>query len=187
MAKGSQRGMTLVEVVIAATLGVLVTATVVGFGVYMGKLSKATFSQLKFSMYSKKTIEEIADVIRYAKRIQIQDGGKSLLCTDENNVTGKIYYSDDDNKPSTLLNNRMYYVSNIKATPFTPVMIGRYISPFPNTPIFSYLDRTSAVEIRFRIGDPRDDPGADFNAETGPGPQGMDVRGAFGPRNSYLE
>lgn len=183
----SRRAMTLMEMMIAAVLSVIVTASVTEFSIYMARLSKSTFSQLKFSMYAKATIEDIARVIRYAKRIQVQGGGLYLFCTDENNVTSCFYYSDDDHNSQTLRDNRIYYVENVNAPHPTPVMVGRYISPFAGTPIFNYLDRTSAVEIRFRVGDPSNAPGAAFQAETGPGPQGLDVRTAFGPRNSYLE
>ena len=183
----SQRGMTLLETVITAVIGVIVTAAVTEFGIYMANMNKSTFSQLKFAQYTRQTIENIAKVVRYSKRLQVTDGGTKLLCTDENNVTSSFYYSDVDRNAVTLADNRIYYISNINVAGPTPVMVGRYISPFPNTPIFAYLDRTSAVEIRFRVGDPRSDPRGLYDNQTGPGPQGLDVRAAFGPRNSYLE
>lgn len=179
--------MTLIEVIVVATLGVLLSAALMTFALYLGKLSKSTFSQLKFGHYSKQTIERTAKVIRYAKRIEVHDGGTRLLCTDEGDITSAIYYSDDDDNASTLSNNRLYYDSDVNDETNDPTMIGRYISPVPGKPIFDYLDRTSAVEINFRVGDPRDDPGASFHRETGPGPQGITVQTAFGPRNSYVD
>jgi hypothetical protein len=161
----------------------------VGFSIYVAKLSKSTFSQLKFSVYSRQTIERIAKSVRYAKRIEVpvSDAGKRLLCTNDYNVTSAIYYSDDDNNPLTLSNNRLYYVRDVNAPGSSPRLIGRYISPLPGKPVFRYVDRTSAVEINFRVGDPTSDPKGVFNRETGPGPQGLDVHTAFGPRNSYLD
>jgi len=179
--------MTLTEVIVVAVLAVLVSAALMSFALYFAKLSKSTFSQLKFSRYTKKAIEEIAKRVRYAKRLEVQDSGTRLLCTDENDVTCAIYFSDDDDNPSTLVNNRLYYDPNTDDDGVDAIMIGCYISSVPSKPVFDYLDRTSAVEINFRVGDPRDDPGASFQRETGPGPQGVTVQTAVGPRNSYLD
>lgn len=179
--------MTLMETVVVAVLGVILTLAMVSFGVFLSKLNKSTLSQLRFSIFSKKAIEEIAKVIRYAKRIEVTNEGTRLLCTDENNITSAIYYHDDDGRAWTLANNRLYYVADIHATSPQPVAIAGYISPLPDKPIFTYVDRTSAVEISFRMGDPRNEPKAPYHRETGPGPQGLDIRTAFGPRNSYLE
>ena len=182
----SRRGMTLIEIQIVCVLGVILTTAVITFGVFMAKLNKSSFSQLKFSLYSKKTIEDIAKVIRYAKFIQVTESGNRLLCTDDHDITSAIYYKDEDKNPNTLSNNRLYYISNTAAPSAHPEVIGRYISPFPGKAIFAYLDRTSAVEINFRVGDPSGNPEAAYQVETGPGPQGLDIRTAFGPRNSYL-
>jgi len=182
----SQRGMTLMEIMLVCVLGVILTTAVIMFGTFMAKVNKSSFSQLKFSLNSKRTIENIAKVIRYAKSIQVTESGNRLLCTDDGNITSAIYYRDEDGNPNTLSNNRLRYISNIAASDARAEVIGRYISPFPGKPIFAYLDRTSAVEINFRVGDPSGLPEAVYHVETGPGPQGLDVRTAFGPRNSYL-
>jgi len=178
--------MTLTEVVVVAVLGVIMASALVGFSIYVAKLSKSTFSQLKFGYYAQQTTERVSKTIRYAKRIQVVDNGNRLLCTNDYDVTSAIYFSDDDHTTWTLANNRLYYVANINAPGGTPRMIGRYIFPFRDRPIFQYLDRTSAVEINFRVGDPRE-PTRIFDRETGPGPQGIDVRTAVGPRNSYMD
>ena len=179
--------MTLVEVVVVAVLGVVMSSALVGFSVYLAKLSKSTFSQLKFGHYAQQTIERIAKTVRYAKHIEVVDNGMRLLCTNDYGVTSAIYFSDDDHTTYTLANNRLYYIADINAPGgATPRMIGRYVFPFRDKKIFAYKDRTSAVEINFRVGDPRE-PTRIFDRETGPGPQGMDVRTAVGPRNSYLD
>jgi Tfp pilus assembly protein PilE len=179
--------MTLVEVVIVAVLGVILSSALVGFSIYVAKLSKSTFSQLKFGHYAQQTIERIAKTVRYAKHIEVVDNGMRLLCTNDYGVTSAIYFSDDDHTTYTLANNRLYYIADINAAGgTTPRMIGRYVFPFRDKKIFAYKDRTSAVEINFRVGDPRE-PTRIFDRETGPGPQGMDVRTAVGPRNSYMD
>jgi len=185
--RAGRAGMTMVEVLVAAMIGVILSAALMSFAVYMAKLSKSTFSQMKFCHYTKQTIERIAKVIRYAKRIEVKNNGTELYCTDERDITSEIYYNDADNDPQTLSNNKLYYVPDINNQNSQPEVIGRYISPFAGTPIFQYRDRTSAVVINFRVGDPSADPGARFQSETGPGPQGVDVHTAFGPRNSYLD
>jgi len=182
-----QRAVTLTEVMVAASVGLIVSVALVGFLDLMAKMSKSVLSQLKFTHYARQTIERTARVIRYAKRIEVRDGGTRLLCTDERNRTSAILYRDDDGNSRTLSNNRLYFVANVDGDPTNETMIGRFISPIRGKPIFRYLDRTSAVEINFRVGDPTNDPGASFQRETGPGPQGVDVTTAFGPRNSYLD
>jgi type II secretory pathway pseudopilin PulG len=178
------RAMTLLEVMFAATLSVIITGAVVGFLLYMTKLNKSTFSQLKFGHFSKQTIERMAGVIRYAKRIEVTSDGTRLDCWDENDRNHTIYFSDGDNDPWTLANNCLYYNSPNLSTPDS---ICHYVSPIPGRPIFAYRDRTTPVEINFRIGDPLRAPAAKFHRETGPGPQGVTISTACGPRNSYLD
>lgn len=182
-----RRGLTLVEMMIAASLGVLIMAAVAGFSFYMAKLSKSTTSQLKFFHYAKRAIWQMGQTIRYAKRIQVIDGGNRLECVDERDVTSAIYYSDEDGNPLTLSNNRIYWIRNVDAEGATPRAIASYVSPVAGKPIFAYQDRTSAVEINFRLGDPTANPHALFQRETGPGPQGLTINTAIGPRNSYLD
>ncbi|MCX8037385.1 MAG: hypothetical protein N3D11_10155 [Candidatus Sumerlaeia bacterium] len=175
------------ETLVAASLGVILTASLIAFAMFIARLNKSSFSQVKFAHYTKQCIEDIARVIRYAKRITVSNAGRRLECINEFNITSAIYYSDDDNNPNTLSNNRIYYRENINDPNSRARVIGRYVSPFPGRPIFAYLDRTSAVEINFRVGDPSGRGSAVYHRETGPGPQGVDVRTAFGPRNSYLD
>ncbi len=185
--RNRRRAMTLMETIVAASLGVILTAALIAFAFFMARLNKSSFSQVKFAHYTKQCIEDIARVIRYSKRITVSSTGTRVECTNEFDITSAIYYSDDDSDPNTLSNNRIYYKENINDPNTRAKVIGRFISPFPGRPIFAYLDRTSAVEINFRVGDPSGRTSAVYQRETGPGPQGMDVRTAFGPRNSYLE
>jgi hypothetical protein len=180
-----RRGVTLLEVLVAASLGVIVSLGIVLLSFFLARLNKSTFSQLKYSYRTRQTIERMAKVIRYSKRIEVKDEGMRLVCTDENDVENVIYYQDGDGQPYTLADNVLLYKEG--ANDPTAEVIGRWLTPLPNEPVFAYRDRTSAVEIRFRVGDPTANPAGRFQQETGPGLQGIDVRVAFGPRNNYLD
>ena len=171
----------------AASVSLFITAALASFSLYVAKLSKSTGSQMKFFHYARKSLRHIGQTIRYAKRIEVKDGGSRLECVDELDITSAIYFNDGDDSPLTLEDNRLYWVRNIHAVDSTPQIIASYVSPLPGKSVFAYVDRTSAVEINYRIGDIGAHPHAAYNRKTGPGPQGLTISTAIGPRNSYLE
>jgi hypothetical protein len=177
----------MVEMLIVCVLGVLVSLALMSFSVFMAKMCKTTYMQLRFAHLSRSSVERMAKVIRYAKWIEVNSTGVVLSCLDENGTSCTIYYQDGDNNPRTLRDNCIYMIPDAASGGGTQLRICRYVTPFPGEPIFRYVDRSSAVEINYRIGDPRNDPVGYYTPETGPGPQGVDVHTAYGPRNSFLD
>ncbi|MCX7044475.1 MAG: prepilin-type N-terminal cleavage/methylation domain-containing protein [Candidatus Sumerlaeota bacterium] len=199
-------GFTLVEVMIAMTIGVMVSLSVVVLIVVSGRLYKSIQAQQRFLAGAKKATEKISREFRYATTdypIFIMDQGS---VTNRGNrvqfnrlgeTTIRAFYIGLDpvlkiSNPSLVFDinkpwqNVLFYDPNIAANG-NEVVVAKYVGPSRDGGCFIYLDATSPLEVNIRIGDPVINVTAanrkTSDAYTGPGLQGAEVNFYVAPRN----
>jgi len=173
-----KNGFTLIEVLVASSIAVLVSAGI--YSVFISELKgmRSGSNQALFIARARGAEQRISRTVRQSKYFEIPNAWTLYLYDPENERT-IIEYADLDDNPETLEDNVLL------CTPpdGDPFPICAYVSPISaDTDLFSIVPTTpKSIQVCIHVGD-------DLNAEndnkkTGRGYQGVEMRFSATPRN----
>jgi prepilin-type N-terminal cleavage/methylation domain-containing protein len=180
-----RRGFTLVETLIALSIGTLAMAVLASQVIFASKVARANLFQLNAGQRSRVIYEHIAGEVRRAHGIAVSPDGLTLTVTRVDGSTCSYSYQDEDGVPATIQDNRLIYDPDT-TTDGDEQILSPGLNPGAGGRIFRHTDSTTPLTLTFRIGDPDADPSNPSNVMTGPGAQGIDVITAVAPRNTRL-
>jgi hypothetical protein len=145
-----RRGVSLVEFVVAAAIGILVMSSTISLLIYSGRMYYAATMQTRFNNMANGPLERLKNLVRGASQVAVTNNGDRLEVTNPDNSVSAFYFNDGDNTSGTLQNNRMLFTATGNAA---PQQVANYIDRSWGQPIFTRV--AGSVVINFRMGRPR--------------------------------
>jgi type II secretory pathway pseudopilin PulG len=188
-------GLTLIEIMIAASVLTLLTLGVMSLLVTMAQLEKNNRRMTEFALMGQ-NLEVL--VRKYATDAFqfIEDNGLGVVIVLPDGRSHQLFFEDGDGDHRTLADNRIFFISADE--PDNPILVARYVTRIDatqanegNAPMFRLLnnnfpanaDAFAPLIIEFQMGDYTLDPNGTCHQVTGPGFQNWTVRTSVAPRN----
>ncbi len=175
------RGFTLVELLVALSIGILISGILLAAVFILSHQVKAGTNQVEFNATARISQMKIVREVQHNKYFDIRNSGQTLALYSIDNAETLIRYVDPDNNPLTATGNRL----DLQRPGQTNVTLCTWVTPINSTtPIFAAATGTvPAVVFRYHVGDSLAPGAAEGRYSTGPGFQGTEVRYAATPRN----
>lgn len=178
------RHYTLMELMIASTIGLAVSSMVITFVVMASGRMKSGQSQLTFNHRGRFGGQRITNLVRNARIVSSTEDGLGALIVNEDRTVSLIYLNDTDDNPEGIStenedDNVLMYDPDIEVVGDEEEMIPRVV-PIEDEPMFSMMG--AALAVRFHTGDTF--PASECDHLTGKGYQGIRIRILAKPRNA---
>jgi len=176
-------GYTLLEVMIATSLSLLVSAAIFTVLVMVNKITYSGNRQVNFNDMARKAQGKIIKIIEESRACSVQSPTVLILAypAADRLIQGSLTYVDADNNPATVTNNYIIYDPDTSASG-NEQTICNCVSPIDgSTPIFKMLNISPAtVGVSMHVGDATNTPGAGILKT---GYQGFVLQFSATPRN----
>jgi len=171
---------TLVEVMVASSLGLALVAFVSGFLVYAGGWIKRNQMQGLFTLRARYGTQTLFRTVQNARSVSVSADGLMVYLLTADDSLNAIYYRDADATPETITDNGIWYDPNPdEEVTGDEELIIPYVTPLAGFPVFAAQGPN--LLARFHVGDPAAVSAAD--RLSGKGYQGIQVRTCVQPRN----
>ena len=175
-----QSGFSLMEVLLACSLLVMVTAIIIPCLSWAMRIGRGGSQQAQYTMSARQSEVKLARYVQAGKAVSVLSNTVQISMT--SNTVSVISYMDLDNNSSTLSNNIIRYDPNMFTTG-GEMTVCSWVSPNPGEPMFTNLNLSPmAVGFSFHIGEGTNASYASFYGAS-PGFQGIAVRFSATPRN----
>ena len=170
--------MTLIEILVASSLGLAVTAMVLGFFLMTKERVRSGQVQVLFNMKARYGAEKIMRLIQASRIAAPYSNGKAAYIINPDDSVTILSYRDEDGQEDTIQDNAIW----MDTTPDEDgdeVILVPFVTPLPGEWILGI--ENAGLAVRFHVGDPGAETSAD--AFSGSGNQGVQIRVVAKPRN----
>ena len=169
---------TLMELMIATTIGLIVTGTVITFVIMASERMKSSQNQLAANHRGRFGGSRITNLIRNARVVSAEEDGYAAMIANPDRTLSLLYFDNVDGNLQTIEDNNIVYDPDVSVSMDETVLVPR-VTPLEDEPIFAMVG--DALAVRFHTGDSF--PTAACDHLTGKGYQGIQIRVLARPRN----
>lgn len=188
-----QRAFTLTELMIASAIGLMAGVGLMSLTVFSARMARSITVQQRAVQFARSATEGINAAVRPSSTpLRVLDDSNNaaisgntveLAWPGEDLGRRTIRLVSDDDDLQTPWDNRLVYDPDTTVAG-DEIVLAQWVTPKPNTNLFTYQGLASGLIVQLRIGDSLAAGMTALNdAHSGPGLQGADVNITVSPRN----